>query len=217
MQPPKWQIVLALFVLLLAAVGVCFSVFVIAKKLATLDQPLIIAILAAAATVLTSTITVVIGRIFERKKEIEAHFRQTKFDQYDELLKILYELLDPARASDGGSSDEVIKRLRDWQRKLILFAGPKTIVAFVDWMRDLKNGNPTVKSFVLMDRFFKALRSDLGVSNRGLEEAIFAHLLLQNGDLVVSLAKTSPGMSIVEVAQLEELLKKSTSDDKSTS
>lgn len=206
MQTPKWQIALGVLVLVVAVSFVGYALYFSIRKLASLDQPLIVAILAASATVLTSTLTIVIGRILERKKEIEAHFRQTKFDQYDELLKILYQLLDPERQGGGELPDDVIRRLRDWQRKLILFAGPKTVIGYVDWMRDMKSGKPTVKSFVLMDQFFKSLRSDLGISNRGLEDAVFAHLIVRNGDLLMAAAKTKPSMSFEELAQLEELL-----------
>jgi len=202
----RWQIALGFLVLIAAIFVAGYAVLVAFRKLASLDQPVLVAILAASATVLTSTLTVVVGRIFERKKEIEAHFRQTKFDQYDELLQILFQLFDPERTGGDGPPPDVIRRLRDWQRKLILFAGPKTIVAFVDWMRDMKMGRPTVRSFVLMDHFFKALRADLGISNRGLEVAIFAHLILRHGDLLVAMAKKNQSLSIDELAELEKLI-----------
>ena len=152
-----------------------------------LDQPLVIAILAASVTILTSTITVVVGRILERKKEIEAHFRQRKYDQYDELLAILYGLFG------GGSaevSEDTVAKLREWQRKLILFAGAKTLRSFVDWMTDLKRGEPTIRTVLLMEEFFKALRADLGVSNFGVRQGDFAHLILRHADLLLVAAKT---------------------------
>jgi membrane protein YqaA with SNARE-associated domain len=65
--------------------------------LVSVDRPLLIAVLAASATVLAATITVVIGRIFERKRETKSHFRQRKYDQYDEMVKLLYSFLSRGR------------------------------------------------------------------------------------------------------------------------
>ena len=204
MSQPKRQIALGILLLsVLVAIGYFVFSFVF-RKLASLDQPLVVAIIAAAVTVITSTLTVVIGRILERKKEIEAHFRQQKYDQYDELLKILYEFFDSQSAASP--SDVTPKRLREWQRKLILFAGPKTIRAFVLWMTNLKDGNPIVKTVLLMEDFFKALRADLGISNRGLVQGDFASLILRNVELVLAVAKTKPETTLEELGELERKL-----------
>ena len=134
----------ALSVTLLLALGLAF-VYLIVRLfylLTSLDQPLLIAVLAGCATILASTITVVVGKIIERRSEIEAHFRQRKFEQYYELLKLLYELTQ--QTGDPKIDPQVIKGLVDWQRNLILFAGPKTIRCFVAWFSNLKSGNLTI-------------------------------------------------------------------------
>jgi hypothetical protein len=204
MQTPKWQLALGFFFLaLLLAFGYVIASYIF-HFLGSLDQPVIIAILAGSVAIFTSTISVVAGRIFERKKEIEAHFRQRKFDQYDELLKILYEFF--SYQSQPNPSTESVSRLREWQRKLILFAGPQTIRAFVVWMTNLKSGSPTVKTVFLMEEFFKALRADLGISNRGIEQGLLAHLILRHADLMIAVAKTNPETPLAELAQLEDQL-----------
>ncbi len=205
MQQSKWQLLLGFGLIGTMLIALYYVVSSLARVVGALDQPLIVAILAAAATVLTSTITVVVGRIFERKKEIEAHFRQRKYDQYDELLKLLYEQFDQ-QVQATSSGDDTSKRLREWQRKLILFAGPKAISAFVVWMTNLKSGNPTVQTVFLMEDFFKALRSDLGVSNRGIERGLFANLILRHTDVMLAAAKNNPNISLAELARIEEEL-----------
>jgi hypothetical protein len=174
----------------------------VAQFLRSLDQPLVVAILAASVTIITSTITVVAGRILERKKEIEAHFRQRKYDQYDEMLSILYGMIDGSESA--GPSDEFVKRLREWQKKLILFAGPQTIRAFVKWMALLKTREPTIRTIIVMEEFFQSLRADLGISNRGIQQGDFARLLLKHGDLFVAAAKSNPEMTLADLAKLEK-------------
>src|SRR6185295_17596297 len=53
------------------------------------DPALSAAILTAATTVMVSTFTIVLGRYFERKKDIEAAYRQTKTEIYDTFLQEL--------------------------------------------------------------------------------------------------------------------------------
>jgi hypothetical protein len=172
------------------------------RSIAALDQPLVIAIFAASASILAAAITVVGGKIFERKMEIEAHFRQRKFDQYYELLKLLYEL---TQQTERGTIDEnVIKRLTEWQTNLILFGGPKTVRCFVSWFANLKSGKLTLQTIVLMEGFYKALRSDLGISNFGLRHGDLAQLILRHGDLFVLMLQKNPNAPLAELIELEK-------------
>jgi fatty acid desaturase len=61
-------------------------------KFQLLDPKISTAILAACTTVLVATLTVVLGKYYERKMDIEAHYRQKKTEIYDEFL---HELLKP--------------------------------------------------------------------------------------------------------------------------
>ena len=195
------QIILGFFLIAIVCVFVYFLFVSIGHFLSSLDQPLIVAILAASGTILASTITVVIGRIFERKREAESHFRQRKYELYYDLLKLLYELTQPE-----SEMDNTVKRLTEWQRNLILFAGPATIRHFVDWMNNLKSGKLTLRTVMLMEAFYRSLRSDLGISNFGLKEGDLAHLVLSHGDLYLAMAKSNPDMPLSDLAEMENTI-----------
>lgn len=49
-------------------------------------------LVAGAATILVATVTVMIGRYFERKKELDALYRDKKTEIYDEFLKEFFGL-----------------------------------------------------------------------------------------------------------------------------
>ena|ERR1700691_84903 len=199
------SIIAVLSVLFLAAMtfGLIYLFLHIARAMLSLNQPLVLAILAAAATILASTITVVAGKLFERRQEIEAHFRQKKSDQYYELLTILRDLATQQNGSTA-ADPMVVKRLSDWQQNLILFAGPMTIRAFVSWWTNLRSGHPTLQTVMLMEQFYKSLRSDLGISNRGLREGDLIQLILRNGDFFLTMLKKNPNMSMFELAAFEK-------------
>jgi hypothetical protein len=172
--------------------------------LRSLDRPLVIAILAGSATILASIITVVTGKIIERKIEIEGHFRQRKFDQSYELLKLISDLTGQ-QGDKVVVDDDIVRRLTEWHRNLILFAGPKTIRAYVQWFSNLKSGHHTLQTVVLMEKFYKALRSDLGISNWRLRDGELAELILRRGDLFVKALQEKPNMTLAELAAREKM------------
>ena len=87
-----------------------------------LDPKVSVAILTASTTVLVATLTVVLGKYYERKKDIEAHYRQKKTDIYDEFLCEFFKIFHSDEESDE-ANPELVKFLRDWQRKMILWGG----------------------------------------------------------------------------------------------
>ena len=87
------------------------------EKFSDLDEKVALAVLTAATTVIVATLTVVLGRYYERKKDIEAHFRVEKIKIYDEFLKEFFDLVK----SEGGEPASMISFLGEWQRKMILW------------------------------------------------------------------------------------------------
>jgi hypothetical protein len=86
-----------------------------------LDKQVAIGLLTAATTILVATITVVLGRYLERKKEIEAHFRTQKIEIYDDFLKEFFKLFNDA--GTGREPDDMVPFLKEWQRKMIVWGG----------------------------------------------------------------------------------------------
>ncbi|APC96618.1 hypothetical protein [Francisella frigiditurris] len=105
--------------------------------------------LTAATTVIAATLTVVLGKYFERKKDIEAHYREKKTQIYDEFLceffKVFY---------DSKKNHNLVDFLRQWQKKVILWGGQDVLLKYIDWIGHLKKGNNDARSMFLMEEFF---------------------------------------------------------------
>jgi hypothetical protein len=171
------------------------------RTLIGVNPTLAVGVVAAAATLLGSTITVMLGRYLERKKEIEAHFRSEKIKIYDEFLAELFKVFQ----SEGQApDDELVKFLRVWQRKLVLWGGSNVLVTYFKWMNRLKLGAPDAHALFLMDDFFRALRSDIGQSSAGLVRGAFANLILRHGDFFLAQAARNPNITLEELAALEK-------------
>jgi hypothetical protein len=170
-----------------------------------LDPKVSIAILSASTTVIVATFTVVAGKYFERKKDIEAHFREKKIKIYDEFLceffKVFYS------DNNNGSDDEnieLVEFLQEWQRKIILWGGQDVLLKYIDWMKHLKSGHSSIQAMFMMEEFFLVIRKDLGHKNNKLVKGTFLRLLLKNPEFILEMANENPNLSLDELAKKEK-------------
>ena len=142
---------------------------------------------------------------FERKKEIEAHYREKKTEIYDEFLSEFFKLFhSDARETDDDI--ELVNFLREWQRKMILWGGQEVVLKYLLWLKNLQKGKADAQSMFLMENFFLEIRKDLGHNNSKLEKGTFIHLMLQNSDLFLSMAKDNPDVTLDELVAKEKEL-----------
>ena len=176
-------------------------------QLKSLDSKVAIAAITAFTTVTISTLTVVLGKYYERKKDIEAHYREKKTEIYDEFLSEFFKVFFSEKEEDEESDeDNLVAFLREWQRKMVLWGGQDVLVKYLKWMTHLKKGNPDANSIFLMEDFFREIRTDIGHKNNKLEKGTFAHLILRNADLFLKMAKENPNVTLGDLAKKEKEL-----------
>ena len=172
-----------------------------------LNPTISVALLTGATTVLVSTLTVVLGKYYERTRDIEAHYRSKKVEIYDEFLCELFKLFNETRedkdAENTSHADSLVAFLREWQRKMILWGGQDVLRKYILWMSHLKKGVPDVQSMFLMENFFFEIRKDLGHKNNKLHEGTFISLMLKNPALFMKKAKENPNTTLEELAKFE--------------
>jgi hypothetical protein len=192
---------LGIAVILGTPVAVFFGLRGIWHELNGANPNLAIALITGATTIVVSTITVMVGRHYERKREIEAHFRATKLEMYDDFVREFFSLFDGT-----GEEKDLTPFLREWQRKLVLKAGPDVLGSYFDWKTKIKLDAQSAESMFAMDKFFRALRSDVGQSSRGLEKGAFTHMILRNSEIFLRLAKKNPKITLTQLADVEKAM-----------
>lgn len=166
------------------------------------------ALVAGTATVIVATITVMIGRYFERKKELDALYRDKKMEIYDEFLKKFFDLFfSQSEDSPTPEPDDLVTFLREFMRKLILWSGPEAIASFLVWKEHLAKGTPDAQTIFLTEHFLLTLRADLRHSNRGIPKGFFASIILKEGALFLAMAKKNPNVTLAQLAEVEKMLK----------
>ena len=206
------QITLALIMIFAALFLVYEIIILLIGFMKTLEPNLAAGFLTAFTTVVASISAITLGKYFERKKEIESHFRDKKVKIYDDFLIEFYKLFgsddENYETGDGVESDlDLVPFLRDWQRKIILWGGADVVASYIKWMKHISSNEPNAQSMFLTEDFFKALRKDIGLSSKGLMKGDFIHLILRNSDLFFTLAKKNPDITLAEMGEIERQLK----------
>lgn len=165
------------------------------------------ALVAAATTIIVATATVMIGRYYERRKELDALYRDKKIEIYDEFLKEFFGLFFGADEVKAETVEkDLVPFLREFTRKLILWSGPEVIEAFVAWKDHLGKGVPDAQSIFLTEAFLRAIRNDLRHSSNGLRRGFFAKLFLKEGNLFLALAEKNPNATLAMLAEIEKTM-----------
>jgi len=170
-----------------------------------LDKTVAVAIVTASATVIASTLAVVVGRYLEGKKERDALHRDKKIKMYDEFLIELFKLFaNPEDVTED--ENKMVEFLRESQRKFLLWSGPGVIRQYSEWQRLLKSGEQTAQTVFQMEHFFSASRKDLGHSNWGIKRGDMISFVLRHTELFLSESQKNPNMTLAELAELEKKL-----------
>ena len=191
----------ALTALAIWAVRACFL------YLSEVPKELGAALVAGAATVLVATLTVMVGRYFERKKELDALYRDKKTEIYDVFLKKFFNLTSTnTETHSDEASPDLVAFLREFTRTLILWSGPGVINAFLAWKEHLAKGIPDAQTMFLTEDLLTAIRQDLRHSNAGLKKGFFARIYLRESALFMAAATKNPNVTLTELAALEKAL-----------
>jgi len=120
-------------------------------------------------------------RQVERQKAIEEVRR--------ERLGGIYEQLAAVQAGHEIPQRKIEKLVPEFFRKALLYASPALLKAYREWMRGLPNDDSrewprevTRANALRYEVFIKAMRKDLGVSNRGLHEGDLGRTVLSDFD-----------------------------------
>jgi hypothetical protein len=177
------------------------------QVLSTLDSNVSIAIVAGSATILASTLTVVITRYYQTKRDREVAHRDKKIDLYDEFLSKLFEIF-LGDDKEKKNNKNLAAFLRETQRKIILWSGPDVIRAYAELHYELTTQGdiPKAKGMIKMMDFFLALRKDLGHSNSGIKHKHLIRFMLRNSDLFMQMYRNNPEVTLEEISKEENKL-----------
>lgn len=200
-----WLVLLLLLALFGAITwGVIYGVGVAWSEFTSLDKTVATAIVAGVFTVFASTITVMVGRYFEEKRKQSELHRERKIEMYDKFIARIFKLFADVKTddSDSDTESEMIEFLRDSQRNFLLWSGSGVIRAYSEWHQSLA-GQQDAQTVLKMEKFFLAVRNDLGHSNWRIKQGDTVRFILRHTDFFLEQIKTNPNITLTELAALE--------------
>ena len=174
----------------------------------SLNPEVAVAIIAGSTTIFAAVSALVLGRHYEAKKEREVAHREKKVILYDEFTARLFKVFHEEKNTPDQNQD-LVGFLRETQRKLILWSGPKVVISFAKWHQVLTSQGDTPKAEAMMSMvdFLLALREDLGHSNKDIKRDHIVRFLLKNPGLFLEMYKNNPNVSFAEIVAVEKALK----------
>ena len=166
--------------------GIAFIVYYLITSLlhlATLNATVATAFITGAVTVVASVSAVVVGRYFEKRKEVEEAFRERRLQAYERFVSKFAEIT----GTTGTGPDDLVPFLKQLNKEIILWAGPRLLQAYTTFLESAKDA-AAGRAFFMLEDFYRAMREDLGHSNTGIKRGDILRLILKHEELSKLLA-----------------------------
>jgi len=123
-------------------------------------------ILTAGGAVLVGVLSVIGGKILERKAAIAKELRDKKSPVYEELLRLMFRLLTSAQQDKPVTPEETAISLAEFTQRLMVWGSDEVVSA---WAQFLQGGNDDPKQLgYSMERVILSIRRDLGHKNANI-------------------------------------------------
>jgi len=188
-SPRARQVLSVIFGLLLFA-GVGYCLFVAARVavqvLSSVNSVIAVAIITAAATVLVSILSIVLGKVYESRLLIQKEHREKKIPVYEELIKFMFRILMGSKTGDPPAETEMVQFMSGFTQRIMVWGSDEVLAAWVKWRRLLINeaamkANP-MQSMFLYEELIRAIRRDLGHRNSALAKGDILALFINDID-----------------------------------
>jgi len=186
-KTPLWAIVFVFIVIIAAGIVLYFAGKSIWHLILNAQSEINVAIIAGGFTILLSVITLIIGKYYEKKRDIEQSIRVQKLPVYEELITYFINyLIDSKHIDEREKNDSLVKFLKKQTSKLILWAGPEVLLHWGYFKSSASNlTEEEIESGVILFQFeelLKVIRKDMGQSNAGLKKGDVLRLFVTDID-----------------------------------
>jgi hypothetical protein len=152
------------------------------KFLATANPSVSAAVVGAMATVLVGVGGALYTQSQIKRREIEDAHRSRKVEIYKGFLDVVARVM--ARTNENVSLEPISEQalvdfIVEFKTDIILWASPKVINAQLNFEKESRSGG---NSLVAVDQLYKAIREDIGLSNRGLDRHQLIKMHLSDPD-----------------------------------
>jgi hypothetical protein len=148
--------------LCLGALAVSCFLFIRALWSAFANSPQLgAALVTGSFTIIVSFGAVTLGRYFEKVKEVGAAYRDKRLKVYEEFVD-RFVAIGATEKPPGEVDKDLVPFLRDFNKRIMLWAGSKTVRSYVSLMKKMSKAPTAAPSIFAMEGLFRSMRADLG-------------------------------------------------------
>jgi hypothetical protein len=155
--------------ILLAVLGYGFysAIVQFVRWFASLRSELATAVVAAAATVLVSLLTVIANKFFERRAVVEQEARLKKIPGYEQLIAFLFAVLNQAKPGFTElTTEETIRKYTSITENVIVWGSDSVLKAFGEFrVASIGVKQDLPRLLIALEDVMLAIRKDLGYKN----------------------------------------------------
>ncbi|WP_429845308.1 hypothetical protein [Brevibacillus sp. FIR094] len=150
----------------------------------SLDPPVSAALITGSVTALVAVLSLILTKLYERKKEIEQSHRTNKLPLYEEFISFYFKLLMSSKTGQPVSEAEMIEFHTKFTQKLILWGSDDVISAYANFRRVYLNLSkyPPNELLLQFEKIMLALRKDTGHKNKKLNTGDLLSLFVNDID-----------------------------------
>lgn len=147
------------------------------------------ALIVGATTIVVAVLSVVMGKVYERKLEIERSQRERNGPMYEALIGAIFSIL-LRKKEDGEIDQEKFKEaFIEFNKQIILWGGDDTIKAWSGFRVKAQESLPPDQMLDEFENLIKAFRKEYGHKNRGLERGVISRTFISDYDKYIHSVK----------------------------
>lgn len=176
--------ILSLVILAALGYGALQVLWFFAQKVVQINPSVAAAIIGAMATVCVGLAAVIITQRQTKAREIEETHRAKKVEIYNDYLSIVTRIikgLNDQFADEQPSEAELASSMVEYKRQILLWGSSKVIKAQLQYEASAATMGNT---FLALDNLYRAIRNDIGLSNKGLAQFDLIKLFLKDAHLL---------------------------------
>lgn len=183
----KLQFLLSLIFFVIVAYF-CYEIinsFVTALK--TSEKEVVVAVLGGMFTVLGAISAVIINQRQIKQREIDDSHRNKKIEIYNKFVNFVIKFLMAENEKNNIErieEDELIEFMIQFKKDLLLYGSAKVIKAQIEFELISSSVKPDKHIFQAIDKIYKEMRSDIGLSNSNLNNYELVKLFITDKESV---------------------------------
>ncbi len=129
----------------------------------------------------------------EKKKELQSEVTKERRELYQQFVNLIIDTIKGTKVNQEQTDSQMIENLYQFYKKYILYASPEVIVDFSEYFQYIYSTSNTSNKpdnkihFRRLTKIMKAMRKDLGLSNKKLGtdgEVLFRALITDFDKLI---------------------------------